>query len=275
MRFLPLAVCLPLCLCGQDAHEIVRRSVEASQVNIEALRNYAYVERRQQRWLDGSGKPKSTDARTWDVTWQEGSPYRRLVAHNGRPLSPDECQREDEKLRSAVEERRNETWDEREHRIADWRHHQEKRFEPMKEALDGFDFKIAGEEKLNGAQTWVIDGTPKPGFTPRNAALFYLPKLKARIWIDKQNFQWLKLDAETLDTVSFGAFLVRMAKGGHILLEQERVADGGWVPKRVFVAGSGRIALLKSVRGDLEITYADYKRTSLSTSAFNGRGMSH
>jgi len=90
--------------------------------------------------------------------------------------------------------------------------------------------------------------------------MFYLPKLKARIWIDKHDFEWIKLDAETLDTVSFGGFLLRMAKGGHIVLEQQHVNNEVWLPKHVAVAGSGRIALIKTIRGNLDIAYGDYQR---------------
>jgi hypothetical protein len=35
--------------------------------------------------------------------------------------------------------------------------------------------------------------------------------------------QWVKLDAECIDNLSWGLFLARLHKGAHILVEQTRV----------------------------------------------------
>jgi hypothetical protein len=261
MRYFPLVALVPLCLTAQDAKQIVSRSVQVTfRDNIEKSGNYSYLERKQDRSLDSSGKVKSVQSKTWSVTFEDGSPYRRLVARDDKPLAPKDQQKEQQKLEACITERRNESWEERQRRIEEWKQNQEKKYQRAQQMLNGFDFKLAGEQTLYGTQAYVIDATPKPGFDGSMLEMAFLPKLKARIWIDKHDLGWIKFDAETLDTVSFGGFLFRLAKGGHIVLEQEHVGNEVWLPKHIKVAGSGRVALIKPIRGDMDISYGSYER---------------
>lgn len=44
------------------------------------------------------------------------------------------------------------------------------------------------------------------------------------------------------------------------MLEQTRVDDAVWLPKREYLSGSGRIALVKRVSEDQEITWSGYRK---------------
>ena len=260
MRFFTLIVCLPAILGAQDPREIVRRSVEIDRKNLEIARNYTYLERREDRELDGSGKVKNTEVQTSDVTLLEGSSYRRLVGRNDRPLSSKEQQREEDKLRKSVEERRKETEEERERRIADWERRRQRQRDPLKELPDAFDFRLAGEEALASGEVYVIDAMPKPGYKPQLPSAAYFPKVKARLWIDKNDYHWARIDVETLDTISFGGFLVRLAKGSRLVIEQAHVNQEVWLPKSVTLRASARVALIMNVRRELIMTFSDYKK---------------
>ena len=260
MRIAALVICLPAILAAQDAREIVRRGVEIDRKNLEIARNYTYLERDETRELDGSGKVKSTKIQTWDVTLLEGSRYRRLVARNDRPLSSKEQQREEDKLRKSIEERRKESKEERDRRIADWERRRQRQREPLKELPDAFDFRLAGEEALASGEVYVIDATPKPGYKPTLPSAVYFPKVRARFWIDKTDYHWAKIDVETLDTISFGGFLLRVAKGTRLTIEQAHVNQEVWLLKSVTLRASARVALIKSVHQELIITFSDYKK---------------
>src|SRR6516164_4086177 len=82
VRFWVLLLCLTAMSAAQDASQIVLRSLEVDRANTETARNYTFLQREQERLLDGSGRVKSKQSRTLDVTLLEGSPYRRLVARN-------------------------------------------------------------------------------------------------------------------------------------------------------------------------------------------------
>jgi len=260
MRLCTLMVLLPAVLGAQDPREIVRRSVEIDRKGIEIARDYTFLERDEARTLDGSGKVKSTRIQTWDVTLLEGSPYRRLVARNDQPLSPQERKKEEDKLRKSIEERRNENEEQRARRMADAERRRQRQRDPMKELPEAFDFRLTGEESLASGEAYVIDATPKPGYKSRLPSAAYFAKVKARLWIDKNDYHWAKVEAETLDTISFGGFLLRLAKGGHLTIEQVRVNQEVWLPKSVTLRASARIALVKGVHAELIIIFSDYKK---------------
>jgi hypothetical protein len=255
-----LCIFIPAAIFAQDPVEIVRRAAELDRRDTEISRNYTYLQRQEQRELDTGGKVKRTQSETFDVTLLEGSPYRRLVAKEDHPLPPKEQLKEEEKLKRSIADRRKETKEQRELRIADWKRKQERQREPIKELPDAFDFKLHGEEALNGGVAYVIDATPKPGYQPKSSATAFFPKVKLRLWIDKKDYQWVRLDLETLDTITFGGVLVRMAKGSHLMVENEHVNQEVWLPKRAVLHGSVRIALVKVLRGEIIFTFSDYKK---------------
>jgi hypothetical protein len=260
VRILALIVCLPAILAAQDPREIVRRGVETDRKNVEIARNYTYLQRLELRMLDGSGKVKSTQIQTWDVTFLDGSLYQRLVARNDQPLSPKEQKKEEDKLRKMTEQRRKETNEQRERRIADSERRDERHHEPMKELPDAFDFRLVGEEALPSGEVYAIDATPKPGYKPKLRSAAYFPKVKGRLWIDKNDYHWAKAEVETLGTISFGGFLIRLGKGGHLTLEQARVNGEVWLPKSLTVRASARFALITAVHAEINITFSDYKK---------------
>jgi hypothetical protein len=255
-----LVLCLPLVLTGQDAREIVRQSIELDHGNTDMVRKYTFLRREEIREYEANGKFKKAESTTQDVTPVEGSPYKRLVARNDQPLSAKDQAKEDEKLRRSIEDRRKETADQRAARIADWQRSQNKQREPLKEMPDAFDLKMAGEEEVDGVDTWIIDGMPKAGYKPKSSAASIFAKVKIRLWIDKELHQWVRLELDSLDTISFGGILLRLAKGSHVELQNVRVNNEVWLPKLIALKGSMRIALIRNFHGEVIINYSGYKK---------------
>jgi len=264
MRLLALCASIPCLLAAQsapDAREIVRRSVELDRKNEAIARNYTFLERDETRMLDRSGKPKKApESRTFDVTLLEGSPYRRLVKRNDRPLAPPEERKEQEKLRRSIDERSKETPAERQNRIAEWDRKQQRQRAPFQEIPDAFDLRLAGEETLDGRGVYVIAATPKPGYKPKLASAAYFPKIKGKLWIDKRDNQWVRGEIETLDTISIGGILVRLAKGSRATFEATRVNDEVWLPKQITLDGSARLLLVVGARAQIDIAFSNYRK---------------
>ena len=259
-------LCASVCICGlfcfpakaQDAHEII---VRAFALNQRAQRqNYTYLQRQHIRMLDGKGNVKSEKTQTEDITFIDGSTYRRLVARNDKPLSPEEQKAEDERLRRTDAERRKETPEQRQARIADWRRRRDERNAPYQEVPDAFNFKLTGEEKIDGVPAYVIDATPKPDFKPKSSAASMLLKFEGRLWIAKSDYGMVKMEAQTLGTVSYRGILFRLAKGSRVRAEMEKVNDEVWMPKSVTVQLAGRVLLLMGVHADADFTFRDYKK---------------
>jgi hypothetical protein len=93
----------------------------------------------------------------------------------------------------------------------------------------------------------------------------FLPKFRGRVWIDKTEAQWSKMDIECIDTVSLGWFLARVHKGSRIVIEQTRVNDEVWLPKHVAIKVDVRLALLKNFNVEADQTFRDYKKFGSTT----------
>lgn len=244
----------------RDAREIVRRSADANDLNWKVARNYTFLERLEQRRLDSGGRVKSREVKTYDLTLLEGSPYRRLVERDDHPLSAAEQRKEQEKLDRSITERSKETPSVRERRIAEYEKRRERERAMMGEVVDAYDFKIAGSDRIDGRDVWMIDATPRSGFQPHSRGARILPDLRGRLWIDKLSDQWVKLEAEVIRPVSFGLFLVRLEPAARISFDQTRVNDEVWLPRHIAVAASARIGLIKKLRMEEEITYKNFRK---------------
>lgn len=264
MRTLPLILCLPVLLAAQDAADIMRRALAEDSASAALARNYTYLENQELRTRDGN-KFKVRESNTWDVTLLEGSPYRRLVAHNGQPLDAADQRKEEGKLRLSIENRRHETEAQKQQRIADWHRKEEKQHEPLREIPDAFNLRFAADENIEGQAVYVIDGTPKPGYKPKSKNAFFLPKVKGRFWITRQGFQAVKIEFETLDTISWGGIVARVSKGTKVRVELTRVNNEVWLPKRILVAGSARVLLVKGYTGELDLTYSGFKKFTVDS----------
>jgi hypothetical protein len=73
-------------------------------------------------------------------------------------------------------------------------------------------------------------------------------------------YQWVRIEAETEDTISWGWFIARLDRGAKIVLEQTRVNDEIWLPKRQVVSGSGRLGLVKRIALEQETTWNNYRK---------------
>jgi len=263
MRILLFTACCALSLAAaDDPKEIIRRALQRNAHNDEISRQYTYLQRNDIRTLDGAGNLKHRDLQTFDITLLEGSPYHRLTARDDKPLPPQEETRQREQLKKSIEQRRSETPAQRQQRIADWERKRNRERENLREVPDAFNFRLAGEEQIDGVPVWVIEGTPRAGFKPKSREAAYFPKIKDRIWVAKSDYTPVKIAIETLDTISIGAFLVRLAKGGRIGVEFSRVNDEVWLPKHVSVIASARLFLVKGFHLDADFTFSGYKKFS-------------
>jgi hypothetical protein len=260
MRAVSLLAAVCTLAHAEDAREIVRRSVQLMDRNLVVARNYTFLERLETHELDASGHVQSRKILLYDVTLLEGSPYRRLVGRDDHPLAPDEQLQEQKKLDNSIAQRRKETPAERERRIAGWERKRQLQREPLREVPDAFDFQVAGEERIEGRDAWVIAASPRAGYHARSSIARLFPKLRGKIWIDKADYQWVRTEAEVTDNISWGLVVARLSKGARLKVQMTRVNDEVWLPKRIEAHGSARIALLKKYRLEAQTSFSDYHK---------------
>lgn len=257
MRLLAaLAVCA---LSAQDPKALVERALQRAQFDDDMARHYTYLETStEQEWKDGQRTKLETQ--TYEILNLYGQPHRRLVARDGKPLEPADQQRQQQKLDRAAAERARETPAERERRLARYREERRKSRAFLNQIPNAFDFRMAGETVLGGRAAWVLEATPRPDFHGRDAREKMLNKFKGRFYIAKSEPALLKLEAEAIDTVSFGLVLARLEKGARFTMEKTKINDELWMPVRMKVDFDARLALFKKMKVDLQIDYTNFRK---------------
>jgi len=247
-----------------DPKEIVRRSVEVDHHNFERAQKYTCVQREVVKHLDKHGKVKSTEIKTWDINYYFGEFYSRLVQVDDKPLSEKEQKKEDEKLEKFLAKHRKESEDDREKRRRKEQKEREEGRAFVRDVVNAYDFRLVGDEKVSGEDAWIVEATPRKDFQPTQPHADMLKKIKGRIWIEKNEYNWVKVEAEAIDTISFGWFLFRIHPGSRFVLENTHVNNELWAFRRLYINGSARLALLKNESIDQEDVFSNYKKFSTS-----------
>ena len=252
-------------LSQDQIQALIRLSADKDLENDKKQRDYTYVERQEVHKLNGKGEVKSTETETYDVMEIYGEQVQKLTAKNGKPLSDKDAKKEDEKIQKLIDKRQNESDGDRNKRLAKEEKDRDDERQFVREVADAYNFTFVGVEKLDGRDNYVIDADPKPGYQPVHKEAKFLPKVRFRVWIDKDDSQMKKLDAEFIDTVSFGLFLARLHKGSRVIVENTRVNDEVWLQQHVAVKVDARIALLKDLDIEVDVSDRDYKKFRTDT----------
>lgn len=247
-------------LSQEQMQRLLRVVADKDIENDKRLRNYTYIERDEEHKLDGKGKVKSTETKTYEVMELYGEQVQRLTEKGDKPLDAKDAAKEEEKIQKIINKRRDESENERKKREEKEEKGREEDRKFVLEVADAYDFKLVGTELVGGREAWVIDGEPRPGFVPHMKQSKFLAKFRGRVWIDKSDFQLARMDVECLDTISWGLFLARIHKGSRVMLEQTRVNEEVWLPRELTVKVDVRLALLKNFNVDLEQSFRDYKK---------------
>ncbi len=252
-------------LTQDQIRALIRLTADKDLENDKKQRDYTYIEREETRTLKGNGQVKSTEIKTSDVMEIYGEPVEKLIAKDDKPLSDKDARKEDEKIQKIIDKRKNESDSDRQKRLAKEEKEREDERQFVREVADAFNFTYVGVEQLGGRDNYVIDGDPKPGYKPVHKEANILPKVRFRIWIDKDDSQMAKLDVQVIDTFSFGLFIARLHKGSRIIVENVRVNDEVWLQKHVAVKVDVRVALLKDFNVEVDVSDKDYKKFRTDT----------
>jgi hypothetical protein len=234
-----------------NARQIVAQSLVAAELSWQARNAYIYMERDEDRRLDSEGQVQSQNVDVTRMTLVNGIRFEQLMEHNGQIPSAEDQKKSDQDIQKL----KNETPGEQAERLR--KDLENRSF--LHVLLEAFDFRLIGEEIVDGRPTYVLEATPHPGYHASGKYGKLLARVQGKLWVDKQDFGWVKVDGEVTQSFSMGLFVARVQRGSHILLEQICLGDAVWVPKRLEVRASARILFLKSLELDRILTYSDYR----------------
>lgn len=251
---------------AQDAKEIIQRSVQRDLLNFERLKNYTYVEHDEERSFDKHAKLVKTERETYEVMILGGHDYEKLIERDDKPLPPGEARKEQEKMDKEIEKRKHESAEDKA-KIEKERREQRKF---LNEIPEEFNFKLLGVENVSGKPSWVISADPKPGYQPKDRGAKLIAKMRGKIWIDQGEYQWVKIEAQAIGTLSFGLGVVKIYPGATVQFEQARVNDEVWLPASASIRVDGRAALFVGIHSEIEMHFRDYRKFQAESQLLTG-----
>lgn len=247
-----MAVVEPALCANVDAKAIIAKSVEANQVDFKAAPQYSY--RKREKTSDGD--------KTSDVYMIAGSPYERLIAVNGNPISQEQEAAELQKLQQARKSRKAETPYRRRQRIAKYERDRQRDNAMMGELTKAFDFKVVGQRKIKTFVVYVLKATPRPGYRPPNLETQVLPGMQGELWIDTKTYQWVKVTAQVTRTVSIVGFLAQVEPGTQFELEKMPVDGDVWLPSHFAMKSKAKVLYLFNRASQEDDTFWNYRKSS-------------
>lgn len=245
-----------------DVPTIIQRSVQANNADWNAAPAYDYFERDQE----------TRQTRTYEDSMILGSPYERLIAVNGKLLTPDGQADEQRKLDAVTFQRRHESAQQRERRVAKYEKDRKRDHLLMNELVKAFDFMLLGQQTLGPYEVYVLEAKPRAGYKTPNMEARVLTGMQGKLWIEKNTFQWVKVEAQVIHAVSIEGFLARVEPGTSFELEKMPVAHDIWLPKHFVMKSRAKILFFFGNNKQEDDTYFDYQQAAQAETATSHSG---
>ncbi len=251
---------------AQDAKEIIQRSVQRDMLNFERLKDYTYIEHDEERSFDKHAKLLKTERQTYEVLILGGHDYEKMIERDDRPLSRNDARKEQEKMDKEIEQRKRESEDDK--AKIEKRRREQRKF--LDEIPEEFNFKLLGVEEVSGKPAWVIMADPKPGYQPKDRGAKLIAKMRGKVWIDQSEYQWVKIEAQAIGSLSYGFGILKINPGATVSFEQTRVNDEVWLPASATIRVDGRAALFVGIHDEIDLRFRDYRKFQAESQLLTG-----
>ncbi|MGO9591076.1 MAG: hypothetical protein ACLP3K_13650 [Candidatus Acidiferrales bacterium] len=234
--------------------------IQKDQSALEDLRkDYTCHLSEEEDKTDSDGNVKSRTVKDYDVFYIGEEQVLHLLAKDGKPLSGDEKQNEDDRF--------NKKYDELKKKQAELAADPKKR--AKKEEQDEAELsdflraeKFANPRRalFRGQEVIAFDFAGNPDYKPKKEIDRIIQKLTGEMWVDEQAREVARLEAHFAESVRVGGGLLgSLQKGSNFVFEQEKINGEVWLPSYAEVHFSGRIVFVKLKRNFLD-RYSDYKK---------------
>lgn len=242
--------------------QIVRRSLVVNNSDWQAQPEYGFREQDLKSKIEGGGQAHLEESKTYEVSMVEGSPYNRLIAINNEPLSKTQEEAEQAKLEHETQLRQRQSASDKKARISKYQNERKEEHLLMQQMTEAFTFTLAGKQRVEGVDCYVLDATPNPTYRPPVEKARVLTGMKGRLWIDATHYHWARVQAEVISPVEFGLFIAKVKPGTRFELEQAPVGNV-WLPKFFAESVNATVLGFYGMRTKQEEHYSDYHEQTL------------
>jgi hypothetical protein len=252
-----------------------RKRLEADDVRQS---EYVYVETQREQKLDATG---TSTKETLDVfesypALPNESRWRRQTVKDGKPVPPADLAEVDrERQKKVLEYAKKLERNPEKVRDAERKKHDEERRDSERavdDALRVYDIKMLGREVVSGYETIVLSFTPRKDARPQTSEGKIMRHFAGKVWVSESEYEVVRLEAEAIETASFGlGLLARVHKGSKAAFERRKVNGEQWLPARATYSASARVMLVKVIRIGGTLEFSEYRKFSVQTETKIGK----
>ena len=257
-----------------DQQAFLKEARKHLQRDSSVQQSYMYVETRREVKLDKGGAVEEQSVRVFEsYPGLPGQPrWERLISENGRPVSAAELAEQDRdranKANAMAKRLETEPAKEQARQERDWQKARDERDEAVADIYTVFDIKMTGRERIEGHETIAFQLTPRPDSKPKTREGEMMKRFTVQAWISETDYELVRLEAEAIDSLSWGfGILARLHKGANLSFLRRKVNGEVWLPAVARYNGSARVGLLFTLRRSGSSEYSGYKKFSVDTSS--------
>ena len=239
--------------------------VEAHQKAAEAIiKDYTYTSSVTQVELDSHGNRKKTESEEADVFYVDGIRVERTTKKNGKELTPDEQNKEKERVDKHIAKAR-----ERRARNESGGHDEDT--VSFARFLELGTFSNELRVLLRGRSTIALDYTGDPKAKTHNPLEGAIHELAGTVWVDEQDHALSRVEGHFANNFKIGGgLLVNVAKGTSFEADSNLVNGEVWLPSRFSGHGSARMLLLFNMNGRAFGSNSNYRKFKASSTIMPG-----
>jgi hypothetical protein len=246
-----------------------RKRLEADDVRQS---EYVYVETRREQKLDSSGRATKETLDVYESYPAMPGEYRwqRQTMKDGRPVSSADLGKQDrERQKKVMEYARKLEREPDKVRAEEQKKRDRERRETeqaVNDALLVYDIKMLGRERIAGYDTIAFSFTPRKNAKPKTREGKVMRHFAGKAWVSETEYEVVRLEAEAIETASFGlGLLARVHKGSKAAFERRKVNGEEWLPASASYTASARVMLVRRLRIGGTMEFSDYRKFTVAT----------
>ena len=244
----------------QLLHDVEQHQKEAE----DAQRDYTYHVHFEFQQLDRGGRAKKISTLDAESIAIDGVRIDKVVARNGKPLTPKQAQKESDQIDKDVARAKA-----RRERLAARGKSSDPEGNPLipvSRILELGTFSNPRRILLDNRPTIVLDYAGDPHAKIRNQSEGIIRNLVGAVWIDEQTRILVRGQGHFVHDFKIGAGLVLdIHKGFSFDFRATHITGDVWLPATVDGKGQARILLFERIDGNFRLVTSNYQRFTTST----------
>jgi len=242
-----------------DGDTYVRGLVAAQRNREEALSRYAYDASEVKEDLDAGLKVTRRRTRELEVFMVKGRPVRRVVARDGKPLTRQELEKEDKRVREQADA------------IAAGKTASELPGVRISKLLERYRFTAVAREELAGRCAIAFDFQALPGDFPLDWDSVFR-RLAGRLWVDEQDRAVAKIAVDNTSGIKIALGLAVKVQTLAFRAEFQHLEDQVWLPRSIETLVVGRKLIVSAFRLRTTLSYRNFRRFGVEVEEAIGKG---